>query len=70
MAEATFEQPRRHLRARRDVPVPGYPLAPENGPEDGWAQRPSSFWRVVAALVQALLCVLVVLAALSTVVDP
>ena len=68
MAEAIFEQPQRRPRARRDAPVPGYPLQPGDGPEHGAAQRPRSFWRVAAALVQALLCVLVVLAALSTVV--
>lgn len=68
MAEATLEQQERRPRARRDLPVPGYPLEPANGPDDGSAQRPGIFWRVVAGLVQALLCVFVVLAALSTVI--
>jgi len=68
MAEATFEQPERRPRARRDAPVPGYPLQPADGLEHGSAQRPRTFWRVAAGLVQALLCILVVLAALSTVV--
>lgn len=66
MAEATFE-PARRPRARHEIPVPGYPLEPASGPEHGSARRPSTFWRVVAAFVQALLCVLVVLAAISTV---
>jgi|GEM_PF-2472829 len=70
MAEATFEQSQRRPRARRDIPVPGYPLEPSIGPEDRSAKRPNGFWHVVAGFVQALLCVLVVLAALATVVGP
>lgn len=68
MAEATFERPRRGAREHRPIAVPGYPVDPEVGAEDAAAERPSGFWRVVAGLVQAVLCLFVILAALSTVV--
>jgi hypothetical protein len=67
MTEAAFGPAARRPRERHDVPVPGYPLDPVDA-ADGRARRPSGFWRVVAAIVQALLCILVVLVALATVV--
>lgn len=68
MAEATFEPVPQRRREPRQVAVPGYPLDPDEGAEAGLARRPSGFWRVVAGVVQALLCLFVILAALSTVI--
>lgn len=70
MADATLERPRRGERRRGTVPVPGYALDPENDTNAAFERRSSAVWRAVAGLVQALLVVFVVLAALSTVVRP
>lgn len=67
MADATLERPRRGERMHGAAPVPGYPIDPDSGTNYEFEHRSSWAWRLVAGLVQALLVVLVVVAALATV---
>lgn len=67
MAETTFEKRRDGKPMHRTVPVPGYAIDEDSKTNYAFEHQSSHGWRLVGTLVQALLVVLVVLAALATV---
>lgn len=67
MAETMVEKRRQGEPLHRPSPIHGYSRDQDNGSNYAFEHNSGHGWRLVGSLVQALLVVLVVLAALATV---